>query len=398
MREVFKKVIYIICVVLFSLPSAFTAVQSRTAQQHADAIINPHGGGIAYTNTAVITNAQVRKDRFLGHIVDQHFGLNPNSYATYPSTDSEDKNLRSEFILDNSAHIGGIGIISRRQEVEQVALHIYLFEVINDHSRQTGIMRPGNIPERKTFKDHINTIKHVIYNQAFLDGGAPQNIKDQKTQTLQRAIDLLNLPVIWTKLQTICSALPVTDIAISASVNYPAVHYSTLNANITALRALIAAAATGGATQLSTRPTSAEKVQVITDIKAQIENLSRLLNKNSPRNFSAARAIAEQAFIYAMGCPNKTNVVAGNIININCPLPNPISNPVIANIVRMVSQTPWYRPPVGGAALGTMTTMVQRPNAANIMVGFLRYPNDDSNVPPQYHEGDLDYTTMYPIS
>jgi len=245
-------------------------------------------------------------------------------------------------------------------------------------------MLPGNVPERKTFKDHINTIKRVIYNQQFLDGGAPQNVKDQKTQTLQRAIDLLNLPVIWTKLQTICSALPVTDIAISASVNYPAVHYSALNANITALRALIAAAATGGATQLSTRPTSAEKVQVITDMKAQIENLSRLLNKNSPGNFPAARAIAEQAFIYAMRCPNKTNVVAGNIININCPLPNPIPNPVIANIVKMVSQTPWYRPPVGRGALGTMTTMAQRPNAANIMVGFLRYPGDDSNVPPQY--------------
>jgi len=79
MREVFKKVIYIVFVTLFSLPSTFTAVQSRTAQQHADAIINPHGGGIAYTNATAITNVQVRKDRFFTHIVDQHFGLNPNS-------------------------------------------------------------------------------------------------------------------------------------------------------------------------------------------------------------------------------------------------------------------------------------------------------------------------------
>lgn len=392
MEIVFNKIAYAVYAFVFLFQISFAAVLAPTAQRHADEI---KLGGITYTNAIDITSVPARKARFFTHIVDQHFGLNPNSYATYPTIDSEDKSLRSEFVLENTTHIGGIEIIAKRQEVEQVALHIYLFEVINNHSRPTADVSKH---ERKTFKDHINTIRNVIYNQQFLDGRAPQPIKNQRTQTLQIAIDSLNLPNIWTKLQTICAALPGTGTAILASFNHPAITYATLNANIAALRDLIAAAATGGANQLSTRPNSAEKVQVITDIKIQIENLGRLLNKNSPQNFPAAGVIAEQAFTYAMGLLNKTNIVFGNSTNINCPLPNPIPNPVTTNIVRMVSQTPWYRPPVGGAILGTMTTMDQRPNAVNIMVGFLRYPVDDRNAPPQYHKGDLDYATMYPIS
>ncbi len=392
MEMVFNKIAYAVYAFVFLFQISFAAVLVPTAQHHANSI---ELGGVTYTNATNITSVQARKVRFFTHIVDQHFGLNPNSYATYIPIDSEDKRLRSEFILENTTPIGGIGIIARRQEVEQVALHIYLFEVINNHSRPTA---DANKHERKTFKDHINTISSVVYNQQFLDGRAPQHIKNQRTQTLQIAIDSLNLPNIWTKLQTICTALPGADIAIPASVNHTAITYADLNANITALRGLIAAAATGGANQLSTRPNSAEKVQVITDIKIQIENLGRLLNKNSPQNFPAARVIAEQAFIYAMGRPNKTSIVFGNSFNINCPLPNPIPNPITTNIVRMVSQTPWYRPPVGVAVVGTMTTMAQRPNAVNIMVGFLRYSADDHDVPSQYHEGDLDYATMYPIS
>lgn len=393
MELIFNKIAYTVYAFVLLFQISFAAVLVPTTQQHADSI---RSEGIAYTNATNITNVQGRKDKFYTHIVDQHFGLNPNSYATYPVIGSEDKYLRSEFILADNAHIGEIEIIKRRQEVEQVALHIYLFEVINNHSRPIV----GDIEQKRTFKEHINTIMDVAYNKQFLDGGAPQPVKDQRTQKLQIAIDSLNLPNIWTKLQTICAALPDAGTAILASVDHPAITYATLKANIAALRDLIAAAATGGDNQLSIKPNSAEKVQVITDIKRQIENLKRLSNKNSPQNFPAARVIAKQAFIYAMERPNKTSIVFGNSnsININCLLPNPIPNPVTTNIVRMVSQTPWYRPPVGVAVVGTMTTMDQRPNAVNIMVGFLRYSADDHNVPSQYHEGDLDYATMYPIS
>jgi hypothetical protein len=177
MRRIFDRFSYTIFVLAFSFQTAFTAVP--TALGHANQII---AGGMVYINATGITNVQARKDRFLGHVADQHLGLNPNSYATYNPVGSDNKELRSELILANAAPIGGIGVVARRQEVEEVALHMYLFEVINDHSRPTGVMLPTGLPENKTFKNHIHTIQTTTYTQQFLDSAAPQPIKTQRTQ------------------------------------------------------------------------------------------------------------------------------------------------------------------------------------------------------------------------
>lgn len=512
MKRVFSRIRYLAIILALSFQTVFAAVQ--TAQQHADEVI-VHGDG--YTSATAITSIQSRKDRFFGHIVDQHFGLNPNSYATYNPVGSENKELRSEFILANAAvidqaratapgHVAGDGTVGEvRQNIEKVALHNYLFETLTYKrlpiAQQEGLTEMLTIlntdytaailaagdPENKTqlLQNAIDTLNAsvvwnnltAVYNQVnhgpffvnitalntlitaattgspaslstrptpgdkvtvitnirarienligsfrkiltdinttqyitqLLDSGAQAHVKNK----MQRFIDSLNKPEVWDKLQTICTRLSVIDNA----------SYGGLLNNITALRGLIAVAATGATdpatgvpTSLSTRPNSAAKVALIEGsvgpppvigIKPQIVNLiaiqrgtyATILPGVLALTVPDAPALATEAFTYAMGLAGKWDKVVGELIDIHCPLPNPVPNPITANIVRMVSQTPWYRPHAAVGSVGTMAADAERPEAGRIIVGFLRYSvvgaHPDGTA---YQVGSLDYSTMYSI-
>lgn len=514
MKRVFSRIRYLAIILALSFPFQTVFAAARTARQHADEVI---ARGEGYTSATAITSIQSRKDRFFGHIVDKHLGLNPNSYATYNPVRSENKELRSEFILANEAvidqaratapgHVAGDGTVGEvRQNIEKVALHHYLFETLTYKrlpiAQQEGLTEMLTIlstdytaailaagdPENKTqlLQNAIDTLNAsvvwnnltAVYNQVnhglFFDNitelntlitaattGSPLSLSTRPTpgdkvtvitnirakienligsfkeilidiskakyttklldsraqadvkNKMQRFIDSLHKPEVWDKLQTICTRLSVIDNA----------SYGGLLNNITTLRGLIAVAATGATdpatgvpTSLSTRPNSAAKVAVIEGsvgpspvigIKPQIGNLIAIQRGTYATIFPGAPALtvpdapalATEAFTYAMGLAGKQDNVVGESIDIYCPLPNPVPNPITANIVRMVSQTPWYRPHAAVGNVGTMVADVQRPEAGRIMVGFLRYSvvgaHPDGTA---YQVGSLDYSTMYSI-
>lgn len=82
-----------------------------------------------------IYNEDIQK--FLNHIVEQHFGLNSNSYARYEKGSSLDKYLRSEFVLYDFIIVDkliepskGENISLFQKKVEEIALNNYLFEIL----------------------------------------------------------------------------------------------------------------------------------------------------------------------------------------------------------------------------------------------------------------------------
>lgn len=369
MNVFFNKVFFNLLVILFCLQSVFTTVQSTVAgSQDVSASATQNSGNIDFSQAIV-------SDEFLQHVVDQHFGLQPNSYANYTSIGGMEKNLRSEFILKNETIVGKeLRADVRRIEVEKAALHIYLFEMLN---------YPMPTMSQKTIKRMVLKLNALDYSPEFCDDNKiPEKAKNARKACIQEVVDLLNRPDIWDKIQTIISALPEDDVAIAAGTGGPAVTYAQLKSDISTLRSLIVSSSSnaGGITS-----------DKFVAIKTHLSNIIRLQNDHSPNSvcsFDLLKPIAASIQTYAFARSGNRQCINGRF-DMYCS----ITPPFPQNVLRIVSQTPWYRPATSDQP-ACMTSMEQRPDANKILVGFHLAQNP---LDIQTGRSVLHYTTMYPI-
>lgn len=356
-------------VILFCLQSVFTTAQfTVTGAQDVSDSATQNSGNIDFSQAIV-------SDEFLQHVVDQHFGLQPNSYANYTPIGGMEKNLRSEFILKNETIVGkDLRADVRRSEVEKAALHIYLFEILN---------YPMPTMSQKTIKWMVLKLNALDYSPAFCGNTKiPKEAKNARKAIIQEIVDLLSLPDIWDKIQTIISALPANEVAIAAGINEPAVTYAQLKADILTLRSLLVSSSSNAGGLTSDK---------LVAIKPHLSNIIRLQNDHFPNSvcsFDLLKPISASIQTYAFARSE-------NMRCINCRFDMycSITPPFPQNVLRIVSQTPWYRPATSDQP-ACMTSMEQRPDANKILVGFhlAQNPLDIQNGRSVLH-----YTTMYPI-
>ncbi len=385
MRKFFSIFYCFVLVAPFSYGSVLASSQiSNTVKIHAEAITN---SGRLYVDSTNVTKQDIQKGKFFSHVINQHFGLDYNSYAMCNPLGTCNKQLRSMFILSDNIELCGKNVGKIRSDVEVLALHKYLFEcltIVNDSSLRA-----------KSFRNSMLVIQNVKCT-LFDNDKVKIDIKKRIVSSVQSAIKLLNDGENWQRLQAISGALPKNEIAISGT----SITYGTLHDDILNINAFVNHNISDDDNEYNlnfmvskSEPDWSKVTKMLKDVQLHIENLTKLQSIKQEEimpydNNMTMQKIASDILTYALNL-EKYNYINNNNIDIYCKIVQQCTNPYPDSITRMVTPLSWY-----SSSSHRMNTIKDQTDANAIMVGFFVYDCDAEN---HHSIGDLNYLTMYPI-